>query len=120
MTARTDAFGWAELTAEVDRLHTWPGLMSLLDEHYPASIFPTEEDRADRDDGPRIISLIRHLDQVRGERDAAMRNWTDDVQDAWQPIVEAASTLVARWLNTRHSFTAEEQALIELIEEVTH
>jgi hypothetical protein len=56
------------LVNEVERLHTWAGLMSLLDdEHYPASVFPTEEDRDERDPGPRIISLIRQLDEARNE-----------------------------------------------------
>ncbi len=53
------------LLAEVDRLHSWDGLMSILDEHYPESIFPTEPDREDRDSGPRIISLIRQVDRLR-------------------------------------------------------
>lgn len=46
---------------EIERLHSWDGLMSLLDEHYPESIFPTNEDSEDRDYGPRIVSLIRRL-----------------------------------------------------------
>jgi hypothetical protein len=57
------------LIGEVERLHTWAGLMSLLDEHYPASVFHGDEDREerDRDPGARLISLIRQLDQVRNE-----------------------------------------------------
>ena len=52
--------------AELERLHSWDGLMSLLDEHYPEDIFPTLEDRLDRDIGPRIISLLRQIQRLRG------------------------------------------------------
>lgn len=55
-----------QLVDEVRRLHTWDGLMSLLDEHYPVDIFPTEPDRDDRDPGPRIISLLRTVAELRG------------------------------------------------------
>ena len=65
-----------ELTAELERLHTWDGLMSLLDEHWPDDIFPTMADREDRDPGPRIVSLIRTVDQLRAlqrdDRDTAI------------------------------------------------
>lgn len=54
-----------ELVAELERLHTWDGLMSLLDEHWPEVIFPTIEDQESRDPGPRIVSLIRWVDQLR-------------------------------------------------------
>jgi hypothetical protein len=43
----------------------WDDLMALLDENYPASVFPTTEDREDRDTGPRIISLMRTIGQLR-------------------------------------------------------
>jgi hypothetical protein len=55
------------LLAEVDRLHSWEGLMSLLDEHWPEDIFPTVEDSGDRDWGPRIVSLLRWVDRLRTE-----------------------------------------------------
>lgn len=53
--------------AEIERLHSWDGLMALLDEHWPADIFPTMPDREDRDPGPRIVSLIRWVDQLCAE-----------------------------------------------------
>lgn len=59
------------LLAEVERLHTWAGLMSLVDEHYPTSVFPVGEDDPTRDLGPRILSLIRHLDHARSSEAAA-------------------------------------------------
>jgi hypothetical protein len=46
-------------------LASWDFLMALLNEHYPDDVFPTMEDRTDRDPGPRIVSLIRHLDAAR-------------------------------------------------------
>ena len=57
----------SELLAEVERLHTWDGLMSLLDEHWPDDIFPTLRDDASRDPGPRIVSLLRWVEQLNVE-----------------------------------------------------
>jgi hypothetical protein len=58
--------------AEIDRLHSWAGLMELLDEHWPAAIFPGPADAADArgDDGPRILALIRAVDAERSSRQA--------------------------------------------------
>lgn len=50
----------AFLLDELDRLHTWSGLMSLLDEHYPAEVF----DGSSGDLGARIVTLTRALDAV--------------------------------------------------------
>lgn len=54
-----------ELVAEIERLHSWDGLMELLDEHWPEDIFPTLPDTDKRDPGPRIVSLLRMVDQLR-------------------------------------------------------
>lgn len=54
---------YLRLRAELERLHTWHGLMSLLDEHYP----PDVPLGPDRDPGPRILHLTRELDRLRGE-----------------------------------------------------
>lgn len=43
---------------ELERLHTWDGLMGLLDEHYPAHIFTG----VSGDEGARIVVLTRALD----------------------------------------------------------
>lgn len=56
-----DGVTGAEATAAVLESSSWDLLMALLDRHYPEDIFPTMEDRDDRDSGPRIVSLIRHL-----------------------------------------------------------
>lgn len=56
------------LLGELERLHTWDGLMSLADEHYPTDIFPHlagQPDDPDRDPGPRILLLIREVDRLR-------------------------------------------------------
>lgn len=60
----------AHVAAEVvAALGSWDFLMALLDQHYPESIFPTTLDNPDLDPGPRIVSLIRVIDQLRRERD---------------------------------------------------
>lgn len=51
-----------ELHAEDEHLHSWDGLMELLDEHFPEDLIPTRDDDPYRDPGPRIVSLIRRLD----------------------------------------------------------
>jgi hypothetical protein len=40
--------------------------MEILDDIYPEAIFPTLPDSDERDPGPRIVSLCRHLDAARG------------------------------------------------------
>lgn len=55
------------LLAELDRLHSWDGLMSLLDEHWPEDLHPTLDDDNQRDPGPRIVSLLRRVDRLRKE-----------------------------------------------------
>lgn len=56
----------ARLRSELDRLHSWAGLMELLDEHWPAEVF----DGQSEDSGPRIVSLIRAVDAERASRQA--------------------------------------------------
>lgn len=47
---------------------SWAGLMELLDEHWPADLFPTLEDDPERDAGARIVSLLRWVDRLRTAR----------------------------------------------------
>lgn len=61
----------AALCDEVERLHSWDGLLSLLDEHWPEDIFPTKDDDPGRDPGPRVVSLLRALDAEKNRADAA-------------------------------------------------
>lgn len=45
---------------------TWDVLMAQLDRHYPADIFgSTAGDNPERDPGPRIVSLIRRINEIR-------------------------------------------------------
>ncbi len=53
------------LAAELAELHTWRGLMALLDEHWPADVFDGSPDS--RDPGPRIVALMRQVDLLRRE-----------------------------------------------------
>jgi hypothetical protein len=55
--------------AVVDEMSSWATLMDLLDLHYSADIFPTLPDTPNRDPGPRIVSLIRTVDQLRARLD---------------------------------------------------
>lgn len=52
----------ARLRAEHRRIHSWAGLMSLLDEHYPSDIFVGSYGG---DLGPRMVTLIRECDALR-------------------------------------------------------
>lgn len=52
----------AAARAEIDRLNTWDGLLSILDEHYPAEVFEKSPDP-----GARIVTLTRHLAAAREE-----------------------------------------------------
>ena len=58
--------GVGDLT-EQERLISWSGLMELLDEHWPANLFPTLEDDPERDAGARIVSLLRWVDRLRAQ-----------------------------------------------------
>ena len=49
------------LAAELAELHTWRGLMTLLDEHWPADVF----DGSSNDPGARIVVLMREIDLLR-------------------------------------------------------
>ena len=74
--------------AKNEQLHSWDGLMALLDEHWPTDIFPTEADRDDRDPGPRIVSLVRRVRELEG-REAKLRDRTK----VWREEYEAALNL---------------------------
>ena len=56
--ARADVASAQETIAE---LHTFPGLIASLDEHFPEDIFPMLPDDERRDPGPRTVSLLRTL-----------------------------------------------------------
>lgn len=111
------------LTDELTRLHTWDGLMSLLDDHWPESIFPTVEDREDRDAGPRIVSLIRWVDQLRTERDEARREQAtayNQAIDADEKLAEARSKIDTAEEAWREWATTAQQQLAEVKSELAH
>ena len=57
----TASWDMLALVTEVRRLHTWAGLMSLLDEHYPADVFAGTSG----DPGPTIVALLREISRQR-------------------------------------------------------
>lgn len=94
--------------AELDRLHSWAGLMELLDEHYPADLIPTAPDDPARDTGPRIVSLIRRVDAAEAAIErvrAQAQGWRDEYSDpvyrdnGWCQGVLSAATEVIRTLD---------------------
>lgn len=69
----------ARAEGELQRLHSWAGLMELLDEHWPERVWPTLPDSETRDTGARLVSLLRWVEQLSAsvhcrsvERDAAV------------------------------------------------
>lgn len=68
----------AEITDEVAaQFRTWQGLMALLDEHYPATLF----DGSSGDPGTRILVLTREIDRLRAAvRKAVMWSELNDEQ----------------------------------------
>lgn len=57
--------------AEVERLHSWAGLMELLDEHWPADIWPMLENDRKADAGHRVMSAMRWIDRLKADRHRA-------------------------------------------------
>jgi hypothetical protein len=90
-----------QFEAEVERLHTWDGLISLLNEHWPEDIFPTEPDCDDRDSGVRLLSAVRRADRAEGRLNDTQRTLeaTIDERDQLRDKVEdsAQSLGMAEW-----------------------
>jgi phage shock protein A len=89
-TARAEA---AE--AELVRLHSWAGLMEMLDEHYPVDVIQDTSG----DEGPRICGLIREIDDLRDQLKAAEADAAgllDMLNDSHQEIAKLASD-AAKW-----------------------
>lgn len=66
---------------EIDHLHTWDGLMGLLDEHWPEGIIPTLSDDNQRDLGPRIVSLLHWVRELQ--------DWKNNTVNIHTGLVEA-------------------------------
>jgi hypothetical protein len=72
---------------------SWAGLMALLDDHWPADVFPTRDDDPARDPGPRIVSLLRVVDGLRQQRERYLTVADELIQravDAETPEVATA------------------------------
>jgi len=74
------------LAAELAELHTWRGLMSLLDEHWPADVFDGRSN--DGDPGPRIVALMRQVHLLRTELEK-------EREERWVPVDESEDTWCA-------------------------
>ena len=55
--------------AVIEALSSWDVLMHILDYNYPKTVFPTLPDNPDRDPGPRIVSLLRTINEIRKSTD---------------------------------------------------
>jgi len=89
--------GVGDLT-EQERLISWAGLMELLDEHWPADIFPTLEDDLERDAGARIVSLLRWVDRLK-DLVAAQEQATSETEPADECDHTALSRMYRRERN---------------------
>lgn len=76
------------LVAEVERLNTWDGLVSLIDERYPADVM----DGSTKDAGPRIVVLVREVARLQGiiagAKQIAQRSRKDSTEwaDLWRDL----------------------------------
>lgn|GEM_PF-4605749 len=85
----------AEGKQEIERLHSWDGLLELLDEHWPEDIFPRGDPKDEsRDTGPRLLAAIRWIDE-RDATIAALQSERDDREEAalacWRVLYEATT-----------------------------
>jgi hypothetical protein len=67
--------------AEIQRLNSWDGLLSILDEHYPPEVFERSPDP-----GARIVTLTRHLAAAR-EREQGLAEALEALADTARRIV---------------------------------
>lgn len=88
----------AALEAELDG-RDWSVLMRLLDKHWPSSVFPTthEREEPERDPGPRIVALIRWVDELKAEHDEE----TDEFNAGWE-AAKCGVPEVAEPTDTKH------------------
>lgn len=92
--------------AEVERLHSWAGLMSLLDENYPADIV----DGSSGDPGPRTVVLARAVDAERALADElaeALREALDYVPDYFKQKWPEMQEALAKWEAARQPLRCE-------------
>jgi hypothetical protein len=98
---------WEAEHAEVERLHSWDGLLELLDEHWPEDIFPTEPDSETRDTGPRIVSLLRWVERLQAELAETVKGHMEyrrqmaDRRAEWDALKAAISDAICRMATLR-------------------
>lgn len=109
-----------EAEAEVERLHSWDGLLSLLDEHWPEGIFPTSADGR-RDTGPRLVAAIRRAKSAEAEVERLRALVGDEDQPGWGRVSRAEAIRQAnefhagqlRWIDGHDKRRDERDALRE-------
>jgi hypothetical protein len=79
----------------------WHGLMEILDDIYPESVFPP--DRQDRDLGPRIVSLLRHLAEARDREQRIQKRLrvADTVNAGWLRTEDVELAMTGEWKGSR-------------------
>ena len=95
---------------QLERLHSWGGLLELLDEHWPTDIFPAPESidaaksQTRRDTGPVILGLIRWVDKLSADL-AAARQQLDRVRaEAADAALKWAASECHREARQQHEF----------------
>jgi len=84
------------LAVDAERPRSWEGFMSLLDEHYPASIFTG----CSGDPGPRIVALVRENEAQRAD----LEEQRVELECAQQEV---------RLLRSSHEFNQNERACLQ-------
>ena len=57
-----------EMRCGIERLHSWDGLLELLDEHWPEDIFPVGGETDERrDTGARLVAAVRWIERLTAE-----------------------------------------------------
>ncbi|WP_026923306.1 hypothetical protein [Glycomyces arizonensis] len=84
-----------EARGEVAFHHTWDGLMALVEQHYPEGIFPTVASPDTRDPGPRIVSLVRWVDQLHARNADLHRRLGEHMDDLGDARTERDATRLA-------------------------
>lgn len=79
------------LETELTRLHSWDGLIELLNEHWPAEIF----NGSSGDPGPTIVALIRVIDGL--QQDNASQRAAVETADVLADAVAGARVENTNW-----------------------
>jgi hypothetical protein len=91
---------------ELERLHSWQGLMSLLDEHWPRTVFKG----ATEDPGPTIVFLVREVDRLR-ELNAALIELNSAEHDNYAASTAELEAELDRERSSRQAWAVEAMRL---------